>query len=314
MLTLVFIISSIIQLGVALYIFKKGRHNLSYMLFFALSLMTFCWAFLSHLSVVWSSSPYLLYVVRLVMFFAVLQVAIFFLFAHVFPKQKITLSVNEGRLYGAFSAVTALLALTPFLFSSITATNGRLNTQIGPAIIVFIVFMIYSIVTSFRTLLIKFQTSSGLKRNQLLLVLIAAIINWGVIPLSNFVLTLWFETLLFVSLSPVFSLVFFIIIAYALARHKLFDETARLQKSTIYVDYYLRNQKHRPQEYYRLQTLVYQAETNHVALDFSGVKHLDTGQVSLLKYLRDYMEQQGKKIYFVGYTQAVFEQLRPLEK
>lgn len=314
MLAFTVIVSSIVQAVVSFYIFRKGRHNVSYLLFFGLSIITWCWAFLNYLSVIWSHSVYLTLIVRLIMFFAVIQVYLFYLFANAFPYVYSLTSRISISNHGWLTLLTSAVTLSPYMFRSAAAVNGIANVQVGPGIAIFIVYIAFYIVNAFIIMTRKFQEAVGIKRVQLLILLAAAVLNWAIIPLTNFVFTLTFKTMLFATIAPVYSLIFASVIGYALIKHRLFDARTDLRNSTIYVNNYLKNPHHRAIEYYELQSLVYESDSSHVSLDFSGVKDLDRDAVTLLKNLRNYMKKQGKKIYFVSYTQKVFEQLRPADK
>ena len=311
MLTFVIVLSSIVQLAVSFFIFKKGRKNLSYLLFFYLSLITWAWALLNYISVVGGNAGYLTLVVRLIMVLAVIQIGLFYMFSHAFPQALTKNYLAETKLFIVVTLAVAAVALSPLLFRSVALNNGVIESQTGPGIVVFILYALFCIVNAFRILIYKLKRSVGLKRLQLLLIVAVAILNWVVVPLTNFALTLLLKSLLFVKIAPLYSLVFAVVIAYALGRRRMFDDKTVLRDTTIYIDQYLRNERDRAHDYYLLQTHVYEAQSAHVALDFSGVKRLDPESVRLLKTLRTYMKEKGKIIYFTGYSQPIFNQLRP---
>jgi hypothetical protein len=309
--TLSVIVSSLVQLVVSVFIFKKGRKNLSYQLFFALSLTVLLWSLMNYASIVAGNSPHLIVIVRIIMFLAVLQLGIFYLFSNAFPHSTSEDFKKEVSNFAFITLLVAIIALTPLLFASLTINNGVIQPEVNAGVFIFIFYAFFCIYNSFKVLIRKVRGAIGLKRAQLVLIIIAGSINWILIPLTNFVLTLSLKTTLFVKLSPFFSLLFACIIGYALARRRLFDAKTNLRNSTIYVEQHIKNPRDRAYEYYELQTLVYEADSNHVALDFSGVKSIDKETVHLLKNLRKYMKKQGKQIYFVGYSQKVFKQLKP---
>lgn len=313
MLTFLVVVSTIVQLLVTIYTFIKGRQNASYLLFTALSSTILGWAVLNYLSVVFEHTTYLTVIVRLIMFFVVIQIAVFHVFAKTFPDKTIYVTTGDFLRYLTFTAVTAITVLSPYMFSSVVVENGVTKTQIGAGILVFLVYVVWYITSAFRVLITKLRYAVGLKRIQLLILLAVSILNWIIVPTTNFVLTLTLKTFAFVVFAPVYSMLFAGIIAYALVKHRMFDDKTKLNSSTIYVNHYLKNQQRRSAEFYELQSLVYKSDSNHVALDFSGVKNLDKESVSLVIALRKYMKKQGKKLYFIGYSQKVFEQLRPNE-
>ena len=314
MLTLTIILSSIVQLAVSFFIFKKGRTNLSYLLFLGLSIVTWAWALLNYLSVIIGNSTYLILTIRLIMMLAVVQIGLFYLFSKAFPDSLVKDYKKEILLFVCLTIFVASVAVSPYMFRSISLQNGIIETKTGPGIFIFIAYALFCIIGAFRVLLHKLHASNGLKRIQLVLILVAATLNWIIVPMTNFVLTLLLKSLLFVKLAPLYTLLFAGILAYALVNRRLFDTKTILKDSTIYVDQHLRSARNRTYQYYELQTLVYEAGTNHVALDFSGVKGLDKEAINLLKTLRTYMRKQGKTIYFVGYSQKVFNQLQPNKK
>lgn len=313
MLTYIAVTSSIIQVVVSYYIFKKGHSNQSYLIFLGLSLITLCWATLNFASVIYIESPLLVHIVRTIMFCVVVQVFLFYLFANAFPYDLLSLGSKGSIVYLLPVTLVAAITLSPYMFSSAEFNNGALDTKIGAGIAIFAVYSLFYIVSAFRILVSKFHIAVGLKRIQILLLLLAAVIMWIVIPVTNFVVTLIFKTTIFVKLAPTYSLVFASIISYALVKHRLFDSKTVLSSSTIYVKQYLKNNKNRAIEYYRLQTLVYESGSKHVSLDFSGVKNIDKSSITLLQTLKNYMKKQGRKIYFTKYTPKVFNQLRRVD-
>jgi hypothetical protein len=267
---------------------------------------------LNYLSIVFLGSEALIYIVRAIMLAAVFQIALFYVFAGQFPYGEVkSLKTEPLQAYGLFTLITAAVALSPHMFRSISVENGVIQTRIGTGIPVFVLFTCISIVMAFKILIRKFFLAAGTQRRQIFLLLLAATLNWIVVPITNFVLTLAFKNLFFVTFSPVFGLLFASILGYALIRHRLFDMHTVLRDSIIYMDYYLRKRRYGAERYYELQSLVYHSSSNHIALDFSGVQDIDQETVKLLKTLRTYMGEQGRKVYFVGYTDKVFRSLRP---
>lgn len=259
-------------------------------------------------------STYLIYVVRAILCVVVLQIFLFYLFAHAFPYGTQKISFEEISYHLIFTVLTLIITASPLVFKDVSVQQGFPNIRVSGGLIIFIAYMLFYIANAFRVLIRKYQAAVGLKRTHLLLILVAAIVNWAVIPVTNFALTLVLNTMVFVQVSPIYSLLFSIIIGYALLRHSLFDAKIILRSSTIYIRHCLRDNKQRSAEYYHLQYLVDASDSNYIALDFSGVKNLDYDAVTLLKILRDYIEQQGKRPYLFGYSSEVFKQLSPLRK
>lgn len=311
--TLAFL-SGFIQAVVTCLIYRNGRQNLSYKLFFWLSFVTLLWSSLNYVSLAVVGSEFLIYVVRMILCVVVVQIFLFYLFAHAFPYGAHKVAFEDVSHHLLFTFLTLAVTVSPLVFREVMMIQGVPNIQVSSGLVVFIAYITFYIANAFRVLVKKFKKAVGLKRTQLLLILAAAVLNWAVIPVTNFVLTLTLKTTVFVQIAPLYSLLFSGIIAYALLRYSLFDAKVVLRNSTIYVRHCLRDHRQRSAEYYHLQYLVDASDSNFIALDFTGVKALDYDAVTLLNILREYIEQQGKKPYLFGYSPEVFRQLRPLRK
>lgn len=243
------------------------------------------------------------------MLFAVLQTGLFYIFAHKFPNKNWNNLDIKFINYGFFAVITAVVAISPYMFKSVKVTDGviHMNTEIG--IVVFVTFICFSIISAFKMMINKYKDSAGMQRTQMLILIFAAVINWIIIPMTNFVLTLTLKNLFFVMACPIFGLIFSSTIAYAVLRHYLFDIKKDFRDSVIYVNYYLKNSRNITLQYYVFQSLIEKSSSSHIALDFSDVKELDNESVILFDVLRNYMQTKEKKIYFIGYTKKVFKQL-----
>jgi hypothetical protein len=71
-------------------------------------------------------------------------------------------------------------------------------------------------------------------RAQIKFIKLAAIVLWVVVPITNLIFTLVFKTLLFTLFSPIYSLAFSSVIAYAIVKQKLFDIRLIVARSVVY--------------------------------------------------------------------------------
>lgn len=235
MLTAIIFITSIAQILVCLFVLSKGRKDLSNLLFFFIGAATLGWALSNYLVTIFLDSGNVLQLVRTVLFFVVIQNAFFYLFARTFPSPKWPHSKKKLRLYALFTVVAAAATLSPFVFTSVEIQNGLPATKAGPAIVIFIAHAVFSITLAFRALLRKNREASGIQKTQHQVLLFASFLTWVLVPITNFLLTPLLQTTIFITVAPVYTLLFASIIAYAIVAKKLFDIRLIVARSVAYL-------------------------------------------------------------------------------
>jgi len=235
MLTAIIVTTSIAQIIISLFVYFRARNNVSYRLFFFIGITSLSWALANYLTVNFLDSDNLIYFVRAILFFVVLQNTAFCLFAHTFPGSTWNLSKKWLTGYGVLTLLAALATVSPFVFTSVAAKDGVAVTAAGPAILVFIAHAAFSIGTAFRELIRKKKASFGRQRRQLQILLFASFLIWVIVPITNFALTPLFKTTFFVVYAPVYTFAFSAIIAYAIVRQKLFNIRLVVARSVAYV-------------------------------------------------------------------------------
>ncbi len=229
------IFASITQLLVSLFVLFRKKNNLSNILFFFIGITSLCWAFANYISVSMLDSESLVYIVRSILFFVVLQNYAYYLFARTFPKSSWEHSKRWLLGYSLFSAFVALVTMSPYVFASVTAKDNLPITVAGPGLLVFILHAAYSTSGVFKELKSKMHSAAGVERRQFQWLLFSAVLILVVVPVTNFAITPLLKTTLFVVLSPVYTLAFASIIAYAIVSQKLFDIRAAVARSVAYV-------------------------------------------------------------------------------
>lgn len=235
MLISLIIIASISQILVALFVISRDRRNLSNVLFFLISMATLCWALSNYLTITILGSPNVLYVVRMILFFVVIQNTFFYMFARTFPADHWKHSKVWLAVYIGFSVVTAITTISPFVFTSVGVQDGLAVTQAGPAILIFIAHASISIIFAFKSLVKKVRESSGPRKRQFEILLIASLLTWIIVPITNFVLTPLLKTTIFIELGPLYSLAFASLIAYAIVAQNMFDIKRTVARSVAYI-------------------------------------------------------------------------------
>jgi signal transduction histidine kinase len=235
MLTAIIIAASITQIVVSLFVLLRGWRNLSNLLFFFLGITTLCWALVNYLTIILINSPDLLYLVRTILFFVVIQNAFFYMFARTFPEHSWKHSRKWLLAYGVFTALAASATLSPFVFTTVKIEDGLPITEAGPGIMVFILHASLSIGLAFKALAQRIRRASGVQKSQIRILLYASLINWVLVPITNFVLTPLLKTTTFIVASPLYTLAFAGLIAYAIIARRLFDIRAAVARALAYI-------------------------------------------------------------------------------
>jgi signal transduction histidine kinase len=235
MLNFIVVLTALTQGLVGLFVFLKRRGSLSNSSFAMLSLVNLAWALTNYIYTLNPVSDSALGIIRFVIFLVVVENTLFYIFAKTYPANRHTIPPRTLYIVLAASALVAILALTPGVFKSVTVVNNQSNPNPGPLIPLFILHAIYTIGGGLRSLLRKLRASHGQERHQFQYIIFASVLNWLVVPVTNFVITLTIHTTFFARVSPFYTLAFAAIIAYAIVAQKMFDIKAAVARSVAYV-------------------------------------------------------------------------------
>ena len=205
-------------------IFFQNRKSATNSLFLAFTLISSFWSVTNYVSYYAESPFWTLLTVRLVMFFAVLQALSFFFLVYAFPNEKLKLPKPVRLFIIPLSLFTAVLTLTPFVFSGVQLPEGQAPEPIpAPGIALFAIVAI-SLVASGIFLMIKRMRSSTQKlKVQFKYLLIGLLVMFLLIILCNFVLAALLGISTFVPLGAVFIFPFIVFTSFAIARHELLN-------------------------------------------------------------------------------------------
>lgn len=235
MLTFTVVLASIAQAIVSLFVYLREKAHLTNKLFLFIGTAMVGWSFADYLSIIYINSSYVIYFVRIVLFFVVIQNTCFYIFGRSFPDTKWRHSKRWLTVYIAYSALAAIATISPFVFTSFKIVQHTVVTTPGPAILIFVSHALISIIFGFRGLIKRIHNSMGKQKAQVQLLLFASILNWILVPITNFAVTQALKTALFVTYSPFYTLAFAVLIAYAIVAQKLFDIRAAVTRSVGYV-------------------------------------------------------------------------------
>ncbi|HUC87919.1 MAG TPA: ATP-binding protein [Candidatus Binatia bacterium] len=235
MFNIIIILAATIQALVGLFVYLKKRDSLTNIAFALLSFASLAWAITNFAYTLNAVSPSALYITRLVLFWVVIQNAAFFIFANQYPSSTAVVSKKRLWLVLIFGLLAGAATLSPYVFISVSIKDHQAFPNPGPAIIIFILYSIYTIGLGLTSLIKKRIKASGRQKIHLNYILFASFLSFLLVPITNFVITQAFKTSYFAKISPIYTLLFASIIGYAIVAQKLFDIKAAVTRSVGYV-------------------------------------------------------------------------------
>lgn len=173
-----------------------------------------------------SDSVTILWLIRIVVFFAVWHAFSFFYLFYVFPKQEIEYAWWFKFIVVPSTALTSVLTLTPLVFPSLAKIGkiGEVSTpEIGLAAPIFFTITGGLIVVAIAILIRKTLRAGKSDRRPYILVLSGTITSFSLLLLLNLILPVVFQTVEYVPLSGISMLPFITLTAYSVMRYKLLN-------------------------------------------------------------------------------------------
>lgn len=211
-------------LGFTIYFNDRGSVTNRTFLFF--SLITAIWGTVNYLNYQTSNPFLILWLLRLVMFFAIWQSFFLFRLFYVFPLREFVFP----KIYKVFilpiSIVAAGLTLSPLVFSRIVTVSsiGEVsNPDRGPGLIFFGVVAIGLVISSITLLWKKMRRIDHDERGPFKLMLWGIFIMFALIIAFNFIVPVITNNRSLIPLGALFTLPFVLFTSYAIYKHKLFN-------------------------------------------------------------------------------------------
>lgn len=207
-------------------VFLSDRKNITNRVFLLFSLVTICWGILNYLQYNISNINIAFWLLKGSIFFATLQAFFLFSFLNVFPREESKMP-SWGKMFVVpTTAVTALLTLTPFVFSSVKEVSPEgIITKVtnGPGVAVFGAVTVGLVVWGIVILIKKIVKAERTERKKFIPVLIGLIITFSLIIVFNLIFPAALQNSRFIPLGAVFLFPFIVCTAYAIMRHGLLD-------------------------------------------------------------------------------------------
>lgn len=230
--TIFIAVSSII---IGFIVLKKKPKSATHISFAVFCASLALWPIVNYLAITVENSTMILFWMRAVMLFAVIQSISFFLFIHTFPDGKIQLKKSIFLILLLAGVITAVISLSPLLFSDATFNDqGNRLPVVQPGIWLFLIVTIGSLLSAFYILINKTKRAVGIVKMQLRFILVGALLMFCLVLLFNLVLVIFFRISIFVGAAPMFVLPFTTAVYYAITRYRLMDIRLVIKKSLAY--------------------------------------------------------------------------------
>lgn len=222
-------------LALAFLVLRSGRPSAGRQIFIFFILVTVLWAIANYVTLI-TSGIAILWWIRVVVFFGILQLFLFNLFVHVYPDKKIVIS-NKLKIYwGLYLFLATLLIFSPLVFQDIqhSSSQNLPVTQNGDLIIFFVALLLSMFVVGIIMVLQKLIRSKEIQ-----------LLQWKFISVG-FALTLLLDIIFllifagvmgnvfFIPYAPLFVLPFLIATTYSITRYRLFGLNMIVRKATAF--------------------------------------------------------------------------------
>jgi signal transduction histidine kinase len=206
-------------------VFYQNPKSITGKLFLLFTVVNAGWSIFNYLNYQITNPALILWFIRMVMFFAVLQAFSFFLLMYSFPQDEITFPRWWIKFILPAVSLTALLTLTPWVFSGLQiADNGMVSQPVpAPGIGIFAIVSIALVFWGLKLLISKINRAAPQQKTSFRYLLIGVSTMFAFIISLNFILPSLFHNTRFIPLSAVFTFPFVAFTAYAIMRHHLFN-------------------------------------------------------------------------------------------
>ncbi|MCE9541692.1 hypothetical protein K8R03_04030 [Candidatus Kaiserbacteria bacterium] len=217
-------ITGIALLGVLIYL--NDRTSITNRTFLLFAMLTVVWGISNYLEYRFTTTTATLWALRVHICISVLHAYAFFRLAYVFPSTRIEFPGWYRNILTPVVAATALLTLTPFVFSGVThlAPAGEVtNPSRGPGIALFSLVAFGLLITGVLHLYRKWRAAHDVERRQVFVFFLGMLLTAVLILLFNVFLPVMLNQLSFIPLAALFLLPIIGLTSYAIYRHHLFQ-------------------------------------------------------------------------------------------
>ncbi|HEX7484488.1 MAG TPA: ATP-binding protein [Candidatus Saccharimonadales bacterium] len=222
MLELIILLLSVLaNVALATIVLVKNAQRVVNRQFAILALSIALWETVNYISLHPFGFDQLIWV-RLTLATAAIMSLALVLLANVFPDGKPRFK-SLAKFIVPVGIGVSLIALSPWLFTRLDYVDGGAQPVPGPAMALFMPFVIGTLVTSIAALVAKYRHLKGVAKRHVYHALIGITLTFSLLITFNFLVVVAFHSTAFLLLSPLIILIFTISFFYGIARYRLFD-------------------------------------------------------------------------------------------
>ncbi|HEX7542952.1 MAG TPA: histidine kinase dimerization/phospho-acceptor domain-containing protein, partial [Patescibacteria group bacterium] len=220
--------------AISFIVYKRNSRSATNIIFSLLGFTILIWLVLTAISYHPFDEITSLFWIRFSTFFAPLICFFFLLFSDTVPNPKLVMKKSSLVILSLITFMVMMILISPFTFTKVEIVNDFPNPKPGVGMLPFMLFVAAMIGSSIFILLNKWKKSRGLESHQMRLILLGIILMPGLILVTNVIPILFFHSNILVPFTPLFTLVFFFITAYAIVKHRFLDIRLIIARSISY--------------------------------------------------------------------------------
>src|SRR3989344_122868 len=221
------VIAVVAHILLAYIVYYSNRSGATNRVFALLSIVTVLWLLTNYMvtrvSVLPDYANSALLLNRLGIFFAAPMSALFFLLAHTIPSEKILLQRRTFYVIIGATLVMMALNISPLAYVGIAQSGASYLPTPGPGLVPFTILSTLFSILAVYSLIRKYLRARDIERKQLRMVLVGMFAMLGLIIATILVPIIIFNSVSLLILTPVYTLIFLGMTAYAVAKYQLFD-------------------------------------------------------------------------------------------
>src|SRR5258708_5679673 len=235
----ILVITIIINSLFAFIVYKNSPKSATSIIFGLLSLVTSIWLFVNYIAVHPASLSISLLLSRLSIFFAVPQIALFFILSHTLPHEKLRMKRNHLFALVILSIVVMSITISPYAFTHIEIKNNAPQPTPGWGMMPFALFAIVFSISAIVTLIRRLNKSISIEKQQLRFVMFGILLMLGLLTTTVLIPVILFKNASFISLAPLYTLSFLGMTTYAIVKHRLLDIRRLVARTVAYTIFIL---------------------------------------------------------------------------
>jgi len=297
------VVAATFVLGFSVYL--NDKKNITNRTFLFFSIVTAIWGVVNYASYNFTNPILVLWLYRLIMFFAVLQAFSLYKLFLVFPVDRYEFSNRHKRILFPFVVLVSILTLTPFVFSGIEGVPVLGQVAIvnkEPGLMLFALLAVGLVIKSIYILFSKIKkANSKSERNIFKLMLWGIMIMFLCIIIFNLILPTVFLNTRFLPLGALFVFPFIIFTSSAIYKHNLFH--IKIASITV-VSFIL--------TVFSLLNILYTKNSSQIILNVTFFLGILIGSITLIKSVLKEVEQKEELAKLNVDLQALLKQRESL--